>query len=156
MSLKPVSGKIESQELNDNFSYLESRKSDLDYVVERDKRTNERIDRILIESGDANAEVEDSKRDYSGRQHDLLRQRLDSDMGLALGINAGKVVPKYKNGRLVKVDEFDPRGEIVRSVALIYQGNDLTSIAETVGDHDVRIKIKQKNGTLTSIEKDVV
>src|SRR5690625_1134848 len=30
MSLKPVSGKIESQELNDNFSYLESRYESMD------------------------------------------------------------------------------------------------------------------------------
>src|SRR5699024_1066394 len=132
-----------------------STKADLEYVNRQDTSINKRIDNLLIESGDANAEVNDSKQDFLGNSHDLLRQRLNADLGLSLGLNKGNIKTTYKNGRLVTVEETNGN-EIIRSVELIYKNNKLDSVVEQIGTHIVSIKINQKNGILQSVEKEVL
>lgn len=127
-------------------------------VHEKDQLTNERIDSLVVNSGDANAEVSESKRDFLGTVHETLRLRLQSDINYSHGMNElSVVINRNPSGRVVSVEEKD--GENQKTITYINRNADglVTSTTKAVhGQSTTSTMNRDMNGKITSITKVVV
>lgn len=127
-------------------------------VIEKDVLINNRVDSLVINSGNANAEVSESKTDYIGVSHELLLSRLNADMNYVNGMNNfTTVLIRNSAGSVSTIEERD--GEVVVSRTFINRNlnGEVTSTTKAiVGKSTTSTYNKDANGNLTSITKAVV
>lgn len=118
--------------------------------------TNKRIDLLVIASGNANAEVDESKLDYIGDTHDLLNERLIADTNFIFGVNNNTLTPIYSGGRLVGLNETSG-STVIRTTEISYSpGEQLEKIQDTINGRTVETIMNYSSGQLISVERNVV
>lgn len=178
MSLKPVSGKIESQELNDNFSYLDSIKAGMQDLAKAIKGPTETHDTITVlqnkypNGADGVHLVLSNKHIYVWKDNNwtdagpyqameidnksVTRRKLSDELS---GINDFEIKPYFDSeGRLIRIEESDGGELPVKKTTIRYNKDGFVDFTQLHADGKI-VESKytfDNEGRIKSIKNEVI
>lgn len=115
-SIKKKQAELSSQ-IDENTKYLENR-----------------IDNIVVESGDNPIQIQDSLIDVTNKKHDTLNQRLNSDTDFILGLNKNIIKLNYNsNGEVIKIEEINDNNETISTTNIEYKDGIVSKVTDKIG-----------------------
>ena len=103
-------------------------------IAENTKYLENRIDNIVVESGDNPIQIQDSLTDVTNKNHDTLNQRLNSDTDFILGLNKNIIKLNYNsNGEVIKIEEINDNNETISTTNIEYKDGIVSKVTDKIG-----------------------
>ena len=103
-------------------------------IDENTKYLENRIDNIVVESGDNPIQIQDSLIDVTNKNHDTLNQRLNSDTDFILGLNKNIIKLNYNsNGEVIKIEEINDNNETISTTNIEYKDGIVSKVTDKIG-----------------------
>lgn len=103
-------------------------------IDENTKYLENRIDNIVVESGNNPTQIQDSLIDVTNKNHDTLNQRLNSDTNFILGLNKNIIKLNYNlNGEVIKIEEINDNNETISTTNIEYKDGIVSKVTDKIG-----------------------
>ena len=139
--VKALSARLDNFGVNvyNDFQNLQEEVDDIkkefsSQIDENTKYLENRIDNIVVESGDNPTQIQDSLIDVTNKNHDTLNQRLNSDTDFILGLNKNIIKLNYNsNGEVIKIEEINDNNETISTTNIEYKDGIVSKVTDKIG-----------------------